>query len=526
MTSAAFLRACIVAAIATSACERGGPTTRPPQPQVREAAKPVLDAAWMHAFLARFSDDAMAGRFTLDVPAIDRAAKMIEDEYVALGVKPVGDAYRVPFDFPWGSEPMRAHHVWLEAGGPAQPLAAEAITTITTAGNAPVVAQVVFVGHGTAPKKRAALPAPAIALALDHAKGSTAPLSAEELDALIVRQQDAGMQALVLVDGEAAPSELARAREAVADARKIPVLVLSRTAAEGLLASAGLDLAEARKLAAKAALARPLEGVRLSIAPRNQPKTEHGKNVLAWIPGTERPHEIVLVGAHYDHIGTAANGLFCRDAEGDTLCNGADDNGSGTAMVLAIARALTTSGAKPQRSIVFAHFAAEELGLHGSKALAKALPAAPPFAGGELVAMINFDMVGRLGDDGLSIGGVGSSDGWMPVLDRIGTKGVPIVYERTVSSRSDQAPFYEQEVPVLFFFTGLHDDYHRPNDELEKINQAGMAKIGALALELVVAVGDGAELPFHAPGEHEGLVGRMPGSDERTVEKRVGTPAR
>ena len=113
----------------------------------------------------------------------------------------------------------------------------------------------------------------------------------------------------------------------------------------------------------------------------------------------------------------------------------------------------------------------------------------------------------------------------MPLLDRIGTHGLPIVYERSVSARSDQASFYEHDVPVLFFFTGLHDDYHGPNDESDKVVHAAMQDIAALALDVVLALGDGADVPFTKPAKDgDGLVTRIPGTDEATVEKRVGLP--
>jgi len=519
-----------IALLLFGACEKSGARTQRPDDDRRAAgaAAPELDAAWMRGFLERFATDEMAGRFTLDPAAIDRAAKMIEDEYTALGVQPVGTSYRVPFDFQYGSTKERAHHVWIEAGGPAVAVAPEQIATVSTGSDAAVVGELALVGHGAPPKRKTATPVDPtarIAIALDHAAGATAPLTAEALDELIVRMQSAGMRALVLVDGDTIAPELARARETAADLRGLPVLSLGREAGAALVAKAGSSIEELRKLAAKGPLLRAVPTVRLSVAPRTKPKTEHAANVIAWIPGAVHPDQIVMVGAHYDHIGTTGLGLFCRPGEGgDDVCNGADDNGSGTAMVLAIARAIAKSDSKPQRSLVFVHFAAEELGLHGSRALAAALPKAKPFEAGKIVAMVNFDMVGRLGEAGLSVGGVGSSEAWMPLLDRIGTKGVPTIYERSVSSRSDQASFYELDIPVLFFFTGLHDDYHRADDELAKINYDGMAAIGETALELVVALAAGAELPFHAPEGDEGLVGRMPGSDERSVEKRVGLP--
>jgi Zn-dependent M28 family amino/carboxypeptidase len=521
--SSILARASLALALATAACEPGSPRTSHPGERAAPRA-PTLDRAWMLAFLERFSSDTMAGRFTLDPESIGRAAQMIEDEYVALGVRPVGEHYRTRFSFEHGSERQRAHHVWVEAGGPAQAISAEQITTLSTAGDTAVVAELAFVGHGTRPRSKLQPSKGKIAIAIDHAPDTAAPLSAEALAELIAREREAGARAVVLVDGGVVDAELARARERVADADTLPVLSLAPAAASSLFAAAGLSFDQLRAQAHP--VARSLPNLRISLAPRSKPKTEHADNLLAWIPGAKHPEQIVLVGAHYDHIGTVARGLFCRTGEaGDAVCNGADDNGSGTAMVLAIAKAIAGSARPPARTIVFVHFAGEELGLHGSKALAKSPPAVPPFAGGEIVAMLNFDMVGRLGKDGLSIGGVGSSDAWMPLLDRIGTHAVPTIYERTVSSRSDQASFYELGIPVLFFFTGLHPDYHGPGDELAAINREGMAAIGALALELVVALGDGAEVPFHAAADDDGLVTRMPGSDERTVEKRVGLPA-
>ncbi len=260
------------------------------------------------------------------------------------------------------------------------------------------------------------------------------------------------------------------------------------------------------------------------IASDYAPVTRPLHNVLAYVPGTERPEEIVVVGAHYDHIGTTEKGM-CRPAKGDggredRICNGADDNASGTAMVLELARSFAR--AKPRRSVVFAFFAGEELGLFGSKALADDPPRAPPFDGGRVVAMINLDMVGRLGPKGLAIGGVGSSSAWMPLLDEIGNEGLKILYERAVASRSDQANFYRHEIPVLFFFTGIHRDYHRAGDEADAINRPGMARIGRLVARTVWAVADGLDVPFTPPRtEAEGLVGGLPGSNPATVEKKV-----
>ncbi len=254
-------------------------------------------------------------------------------------------------------------------------------------------------------------------------------------------------------------------------------------------------------------------------------------NVLGWLPGSDRPHEIVIVGAHYDHIGTDGEGrgqCHAREREDGTkdgICNGADDNASGTATVLEVARVLAASPEPPRRSVVFALFAGEELGLHGSRALAEEPPDAPPFRGGKVVAMINADMIGRLGEAGLAIGGVGSSPAWMGILDEIGDRGLPILYDRAVTTRSDHASFYRREIPVLFFFTQLHDDYHGPGDEADRINRDGLTRVAELVHAVVRKTADGRPVPFSAPrGPEEGLVPSLPGTDPRTVERRVNFP--
>jgi Zn-dependent M28 family amino/carboxypeptidase len=166
---------------------------------------------------------------------------------------------------------------------------------------------------------------------------------------------------------------------------------------------------------------------------------------------------------------------------------------------------------------VFVSFSGEEMGLLGSAALAKN----PPFDRDKVVAMVNIDMIGRLKTKGLMIGGLATSKQWMPMLDEIGAKGMEVTYERSSTSRSDHANFFRYDIPSLFFFTGTHSDYHRPGDHVEEINEKGLASIGELMIELAVGLAEGAKIEWSKPPENEGLVGRLPGQDESTVEKKV-----
>lgn len=105
------------------------------------------------------------------------------------------------------------------------------------------------------------------------------------------------------------------------------------------------------------------------------------------------------------------------------------------------------------------------------------------------------------------------------MLDEIGNAGIPVLYEGDISGRSDHANFYEKDIPVLFFFTGVHQDYHRPRDHAEEINVEGMAKIGSIVAEVIERVGDGAELVFTKANEEIG--GGLPGDNPETVVKKV-----
>jgi Zn-dependent M28 family amino/carboxypeptidase len=273
---------------------------------------------------------------------------------------------------------------------------------------------------------------------------------------------------------------------------------------------------------------RDLRGMEAELTVDVEPIADQIPNVLAMIPGSDLAHEAVLVTSHFDHLGIAEEGkgtcAAATDSSGnrDTICNGADDNASGTAMVVELAHAFTESGIEPRRSLVFVSFAGEELGLWGSRALAAKPPEAPPFADGKIIAVINLDMVGRLGPRGLAIGGLSSSPDWMPLLDEVGAAGIEVTYERSVSNRGDHVPFYEKKIPVLFFFTHVHKDYHRAGDHADRINREGMAKVGEIVAGVLVKLAAGRAVPFSPPKtEAEGLTGNLPGSDPNTVEKRV-----
>ncbi len=210
-------------------------------------------------------------------------------------------------------------------------------------------------------------------------------------------------------------------------------------------------------------------------------RTAEMHNIVGRISASERLPGAVLLGAHYDHLGLG--GQFSLEPEAREPHNGADDNASGTAALLEAARALAGRADELSRDVVFVAFTGEEAGLLGSSHLSREpTPGAAP-AG--LVAMLNMDMVGRLRNNRVSILGSESAEEWDSVIEpvcealRIGCQLGGDGY-----GPSDQMPFYAAGVPVLHFFTGVHEDYHKPSDDTALINAAGGVRIANLVADV------------------------------------------
>ncbi len=201
------------------------------------------------------------------------------------------------------------------------------------------------------------------------------------------------------------------------------------------------------------------------------------QNVIAYLPGTDASlrNQVVVIGAHLDHLGRSTAGALDPEAN-DAIRNGADDNASGSAAVLELARLLS---ARPmRRSVLFVNFSGEELGLLGSQYFVDHSPVPVD----SIVAMLNFDMVGRMRGDSLIVYGVATAKEMRAVLDSANAHvGLSIRGLGDGFGPSDHSSFFARNIPVLHFFSNLHEDYHRASDDANKINAAGEAKIIALA---------------------------------------------
>lgn len=210
------------------------------------------------------------------------------------------------------------------------------------------------------------------------------------------------------------------------------------------------------------------------------------QNVVAFLSGRDPTlhGQVIVLGAHIDHLGRSTVGAMDPEA-GDAIRNGADDNASGTAAVLELARLLSAHPLR--RSVLFVNFSGEELGVLGSQYFVEHSPV--PID--SIVAMLNFDMVGRMRGDSLIVFGVATARELPALLDTANSPiGLRVRGLVDGFGPSDHSSFYARNIPVLHFFTNQHDDYHKATDDADKINAAGEARVVALAERVVHAIDD------------------------------------
>lgn len=219
-----------------------------------------------------------------------------------------------------------------------------------------------------------------------------------------------------------------------------------------------------------------------------------GVNVVGFLHGSDKTlsREVVVIGAHFDHLGMGGrNALDSVKA----FHYGADDNASGTAGVLELAEYFTKHRKEIKRSLVFITFSGEEEGLFGSAHYVKH----PLVSLEHTQAMINMDMIGRLKDSVLIVEGMGTSPEWKKIVDTTLAKKMPIAFHFKPDGEgpSDHSSFYRKNLPVLFFFTGLHKDYHKASDTKDKINYKGEEQVLSIVKNVVVKTANFAgKLPF------------------------------
>lgn len=288
----------------------------------------------------------------------------------------------------------------------------------------------------------------------------------------------------------------------------IPVFHISRATADNLLRYANFTVSDAES--GMQTTARPVSfPVPVAVEGQSELKQVMGRtgNWYAILNSKDQSagDEYVVMGAHYDHLGTGGKGSSSRRQDTVAVHNGADDNASGVSVMLELAAKFKDEEDNLKRSMIFVAFGAEEKGLLGSKYFVNH----PPVELSKISAMINLDMVGRLDTiKGLQVGGAGTSLEADSLISLANSKAkLKLVVTREGSGPSDHSSFYARNIPVFFITTGAHPDYHTPDDDPEMINMPGMYRITGFVHDLVMDIATHPEmLAFRDAGPKENSV--------------------
>ncbi len=464
------------------------------------------------------ADDALEGRMTGSEGAA-QAAEHIATQFAQLNLKPVGNKsdYFQEFEFTAGRRVIEGEnhfHITRHKHGSEQIMefgVEQDFQPLSFSRNGIVEGEVVFVGYGLfvpgelgeGYNAYAGLDVKdKIVVALRYVPEGVEPERRQQLNryaglrykAMQAREQ--GAKAFLVVAGPNSPNAGKLIPldfdSSLADSGIVAVSI-SDTVANALFAPSGKNLKDVQSgldVENPHFLGQfPLPDVKVKIVVSVEKVKKTDQNVVALLPPSELTDdtEYVVVGAHYDHIGYGEIGSLARKGEEGQIHNGADDNASGTAVVLELAATLSEAFQKHpekfQRGVIFALWSGEELGLIGSTHFVNH----PVISLDKIAAYINFDMVGRLRDNKLILQGVGSSSVWTKLIEK---RNVPIGFNLTLQEDpylpTDVTAFYPKEVPVLSFFTGGHEDYNRPTDDPETLNYDGIERISDLAHGIVL----------------------------------------
>lgn len=454
-----ILLLCILAAPATQA------------QKLKKADKQIVQQ--LKAHVGYLADDKLEGR-RAGTNGEKLAAEYLESQFRAIGLSPKGNngSYQQVFDITEGKvmQPgsrFVVNRQELRAGDDFFPLAFSPNATIAETSISPSLAesgQPWFRDLGD--------------LLLNNKENPHFDLSSR-LQEEVKHAQEKGAKALVLYNSSEIPDKIVFDEKDRSATAPIPVFYLRKEA----MSRHFPDAAAAYDISMQSAIG---------------PKYRQARNLVGFIDNGAS--YTVVLGAHYDHLGYGEDGNSMLRTGDKLIHNGADDNASGTAALIELARLLKKSKAR-QHNYLFVAFSGEELGLYGSKYYVDN----PTVPLSTYNYMINMDMVGRLNDSSrtVTIGGYGTSPTWSSLFSGVRNAGFQVKFDSSGTGPSDHTSFYRKDIPVLFFFTGLHTDYHRPSDDADKINYTGTLMIVKYIQSVVEASATNGKLAFQKTREQQ-----------------------
>ena len=497
---------------------------------VAAAVPPALEPDTLLEHIKFLSSDEMKGRAN-GTPELERAAEYVAAQFRAAGLRPggkdntyfqsfelvagltVGRANGLSIESPSGKAPADRRRLTLALGASYYPLAATANENPSVASASLDDVPLVFAGYGlVAPNvnyddyEKIDVDGKAVLIfshePQEHESNSrlngNRPMPQTTLQAKAAAARARGARALLVVGDPTHAVDEANyklfALDPDAENHGIPVLRIRREDMRPLLDTWKLD-AVARQIDADL-VPRPrvLDGVTIDYVEHLAVNRRTVRNVIGILPGSDpaKAAEAVVIGAHYDHVGIGGRLSVTPERTGE-IHNGADDNASGTAAIIEMAKAAAAERSRFPRTLVFIAFAGEERGLLGSAHYVTD----PTVPVADTVAMLNLDMVGRArgGVDVSGLEAAPSIEDDLSAAIRAAGNGLEIRRQGPGAGRSDDSSFIARQIPAINFFTGFHNDYHRPGDDWDKIDASGTKNVATLALELAARLAARADRP-------------------------------
>lgn len=474
-----------------------------PTPQVAEAA--------LRRDVSELASDANEGRMT-GSPGARRAAEYVAKEFEQAGLEPAGDdgTWFQKFEFVAGVSPGPGNRLTVGSqdyrqGQDWRPLAFSSSSTVEPTG-------VVFAGYGiVAPASNGQQEYDSYVhldvkdkwvVVFRYLPEDVTPETRQHLSRYAglrykaTQARNRGAKGLIVVSGprSGAKDQLVPLTvDATIAGSSMPMISVTDAVGE-IIVGRPLKPLQEKLDTGEPTMGFPVPDLKVAATLDIQQEKRVGENVLGRLPGRGPRAGAVVLGAHLDHLGRGLGGdSLAREGERGAIHNGADDNASGVAALLELARRLAED--PPARDVVFAAWEGEEIGILGSSHYAKGL------AKGDVIAYLNMDMVGRL-DKKVVVQGLASSPDWAAVVETANAPlDLPIGTSEDAYLPTDSTAFYLQKVPFLSFFTGAHSEYHTPRDKADTLNYEGLARITNLVERAVRLTADSSKAPAYAAVE-------------------------
>ncbi|HME33402.1 MAG TPA: M28 family peptidase [Terriglobales bacterium] len=458
-----------------------------------------------------------------------KASKYLEHRYKSLGLQPAGtNGYLQPFTVTTGATLKSDNSLTEEVGGKKQALVLnQDFVPASFSSCGTITGSAVFVGYGASAdefqyddysgldvKDKIVMVLRYEPEIFGEKSGHQGLTQHSQLITKAINARNHGAKAVIFINGKLGDGEedLLMRFGSVSGPQDVGIMLLQvkNAVAESWFQAAGKSLPDVQQqinhMGKPASFAFP-QTVQLSLKVDIEATHARVNNVLAYLPG--KTSEYIIIGAHYDHLGRGDSNSLAPSQIGQ-IHPGADDNASGTAGVLELARLFAPMKGQLDRGILFASFSGEELGLLGSAEWVKE----PTLPLDKCVAMLNMDMIGRIKDSKVYIGGVGTGSTFKSILEQAqkqSKSNFKIEYSAGGYSASDHTSFVAKKIPVLFFFSGLHSDYHKPSDTWDKINAPSAADLLDMVADVMLQLASAPSPPVFVTVVEDKPIGGISG---------------